>query len=66
VGSDRRSRGFLDVVGLILIVFGLAGFVLATVEWLGSWTWRGSHRASAARRVVRRREETVDVPPRTR
>ncbi|MGH7701487.1 MAG: DUF6458 family protein [Gemmatimonadales bacterium] len=56
----------LDVVGLILIVIGLVGFLLATIEWLGWWSWRESRRPVATQRVVRRREETVDVPPRTR
>ncbi len=54
----------LDVVGLILIVIGLVAFLLAMIEWFGWWTWRESRRPVVTRRVVRRREETVDVPPR--
>lgn len=56
----------LAMVGLILLIIGAAGFVLAAIEWLGWWSWRERRRtrvveqqvisdeAPTVRRVVKR------------
>lgn len=61
-----RAQGIdLATVGLILLIVGLVGFVLAAIEWAGWWSWREWVRPAArpARTVVRRRDEVVERRP---
>ncbi len=48
----------LGTVGVILMVVGIIGFVLALVQWMGWWHWRERSAAVRTRRV-----EVREDPP---
>lgn len=54
----------LAMVGLILIIIGVVGFILATISWLGWWNFSGRRTVTttASPRTVVTHERVVDEP----